>query len=81
MTRPFRRDRIRAQYRTWRIAAGLSSQLATAEATGISASRIWRLENAYAEPTAAEQQSLARAFGLTLEQFVDTLADIDGAAA
>lgn len=67
-----RRELIRSQYKTWRVVANLS-QLQLAEATGISASRYWRIENMYAEPTNAEKRSLARAFGITRKQFDDAL--------
>lgn len=75
MKRTSRRAAVRRQYRQWRAAVDLT-QRDVAERSGVSLSRYYRIENWYAEPSAAEQARLTKVFKLTPEQFDQALSPV-----
>ena len=44
------------------------SQLDTALSAGIGATRSWKIENDYVQPTDVEREALVRVFGVSLDQ-------------
>jgi transcriptional regulator with XRE-family HTH domain len=69
--RTSKREQARRQYRQWRVLVNLS-QDDTAIKARIAKSRYWRIENGYREATAQEAARIAKVFGITPEQLIET---------
>jgi transcriptional regulator with XRE-family HTH domain len=73
MRRGLRQTTVRRQFRTLRAPKGLT-QRDVADRARITLARYWLLENAYKPTTPREARTLARIFGVTVDQIPNQVA-------